>query len=159
MTVYQKVIKLLVKSDNNVWTYLQDLAGGKDAVNNWDKKMGYKMQSARTGGNSANAIDMCKFFNDVIRNNFKGAETIFKITSSCGTDSGRGRKCMPKEVFMGGKTGTFAREDKSVDVNHDCCWVRNGDKFYSISVLTDQLGSSGNNVIAQMFRGLYNEYA
>ena len=156
---YQKVIKLLVKSDNNVWTYLQDLAGGKDAVNNWDKKMGYKMQSARTGGNSANAIDMCKFFNDVIRNNFKGAETIFKITSSCGTDSGRGRKCMPKEVFMGGKTGTFARKDKSVDVNHDCCWVRNGDKFYSISVLTDQLGSSGNNVIAQMFRGLYNEYA
>jgi len=148
---YQKVIKLLVKSDNEVWTYLQDLAGGKDAVNSWDKKMGYKMQSARTGGNSANALDMCKFFNDVVRNNFKGAETIFKLTSSCGTDSGRGRKCMPKEVFMGGKTGTYESS------NHDCCWIRNGDKFYSISVLTE-LGATGSNVIAQMFRGLYNEY-
>ena len=149
---YQKVIKLLVKSDNEVWTYLQDLAGGKDAVNNWDKKMGYSMKSARTGGNNANAVDMCKFFNDVVRNNFKGAETIFKLTSSCGTDSGRGRKCMPKEVFMGGKTGTYESS------NHDCCWIRNGDKFYSICVLTE-LGSNGSNAIAQMFRGLYDEYA
>lgn len=149
---YQKVIKLLVKSDNEVWTYLQDLAGGKDAVNNWDKKMGYNMQSARTGGNTANALDMCKFFNDVVRNNFKGAENIFKITSSCATDSGRGRKCMPTNVFMGGKTGTYQ------SFNHDCCWINNGDKFYSISVLTE-LGSNGSNVIAQMFRGLYDEYA
>jgi hypothetical protein len=148
----QKVIKLLVKSDNEVWTSIQDLAGGKDAVNSWDKKMGYTMQSARTGGNTANAVDMCKFFNDVVRNNFKGAENIFKITSSCSTDSGRGRKCMPKEVFMGGKTGTYESS------NHDCCWIRNGDRFYSISVLTE-LGSNGSNVIAQMFRGLYDEYA
>ena len=59
---------------------------------------------------------------------------------------------MPKEVFMGGKTGTYEAS------NHDCCWIRNGDKFYSISVLTE-LGSNGSNVIAQMFRGLYDEYA
>jgi len=148
---YEKVIKLLVKSDNEVWTYLQDLAGGKDAVNSWSKKMGYTMQPARNGGNNANAIDMCKFFNDVCRNNFKGAENIFKISSSCQTSSGRSKKCIPKDVFMGGKTGTYE------DSNNDCCWLQKGDKFYSICVLT-QLGSNGSNVIAQIFRGLYNDY-
>ena len=148
---YQKVIKLLVKSDNEVWTYLQDLAGGADAVNSWSKKMGYTMQPARGGGNNANAIDMCKFFNDVCRNNFKGAENIFKISSSCQTSAGRSKKCMPKDVFMGGKTGTYE------DSNNDCCWLQKDDKFYSICVLT-QLGGNGSNVIAQIFRGLYNEY-
>ena len=148
---YEKVIKLLVKSDNEVWTYLQDLAGGKDAVNNWSKKMGYTMQPARGGGNNSNAIDMCKFFNDVCRNNFKGAENIFKISSSCQTSAGRSKKCMPKDVFMGGKTGTYQ------DSNNDCCWLQKGDKFYSICVLT-QLGGNGSNVIAQIFRGLYNDY-
>lgn len=148
---YQKVIKLLVLSDNNVWNDVQALAGGGDSVNNWASRMGYTMKPARGGGNNANAVDMCRFWNDVCRNNFKGAENIFKITSSCRTDSNRGRKCMPKNVYMGGKTGTY---DKS---NHDTCWIKDGDNFYSISVLTE-LGGNGSEVIAQMFRGLYNEY-
>lgn len=148
---YEKVIKLLVKSDNNVWSYIQELAGGKDAVNGWARKMGYGFSPARNGGNSSNAIDMCKFWSDVCHNRFEGAENIFRITSSCQTDASRGRKCMPPTVYMGGKTGTYA------DSNHDTCWIQKGDKFYSISVFT-KLGGSGSDVIAQMFRGLYNEY-
>ena len=148
---YQKVIKLLVKSDNNVWTYLQDLAGGRDAVNAWAGKMGYGFKPARNGGNSSNAVDMCKFWSDVCHNRFKGAENIFRISSSCQTSSSRSKKCMPSNVYLGGKTGTYA------DTNHDTCWVQVGDKFYSISVFT-KLGGSGSEVIAQMFRGLYNEY-
>lgn len=148
---YQKVIKLLVLSDNNVWNDVQTLAGGSESVNNWSKKMGYTMKPARNGGNNCNAIDMCRFWNDVCRNNFKGAENIFKITSSCRTDSSRGRKCMPSNVYMGGKTGTYNNS------NHDTCWIKNGDKFYSITVLTE-LGNAGSEVIAQTFRGLYNEY-
>lgn len=148
---YQKVIKLLVKSDNNVWDDVQSLAGGRDAVNAWASKMGYEFKPARNGGNSSNAVDMCKFWSDVCHNRFKGAENIFRITSSCQTDASRGRKCMPSNVYMGGKTGTYN------DANHDTCWIQNGDKFYSISVFT-KLGGAGSEVIAAMFRGLYNEY-
>lgn len=148
---YQNVIKLLVKSDNNTWDSVQELAGGKDAVNEWSEKMGFKMKPARRGGNNASAKDMARFWNDVCRNNFKGAEDIFKISSSCQTSSSRSKKCMPKDVYLGGKTGTYEKS------NHDCCWIQTGDKFYSICVLTE-LGSNGSDVIAQMYRGLYEEY-
>lgn len=148
---YEAVIKLLVKSDNNVWTGIQNLAGGTNAVNQWAEKMGYKMKPARNGGNSSNAIDMCKFWNDVCRNNFKGADNIFRLSSSCQTSSSRSKKCMPPDVFLGGKTGTYEK------ANHDCCYIQIKDKFYSICVLTE-LGSNGSDVIAQMFRGLYEEY-
>lgn len=149
---YEKVIKLLVKSDNDVWTPLQNLAGGGQRVNDWARKMGYTMQSARSMGNNANALDMCRFWKDVCRNNFKGAEAIFKISSSCQTSGSRSRKCMPTNVYIGSKTGTYLKS------NHDSGWVQKGDSFYAISVLTE-LGSGGSDTIAQMWRGLFNEYA
>lgn len=148
---YQMAIKLLVKSDNEVWTPVQNLAGGVEAVNSWAEKMGYKMKPARNGGNNCNALDMCKLFSDVCRNRFKGAENIFKMSSACQTHSSRSLKYMPTDVYIGGKTGTYNVS------NHDCCFIQKGDKFYAISVLTE-LGSAGSDVIACMFRGLYDEY-
>jgi hypothetical protein len=147
---YEKLIKLLVKSDNEVWTPLQNLAGGGNAVNAWAKKMGYNMQPARGMGNNANAVDMCKFWSDVCSNKFSGAEVIFRVTSSCQTSGARSRKYLPSSVFLGSKTGTYESS------NHDTGWLKVGNEFYSISVLTE-LGSSGSDVIACMFRGLYDE--
>jgi hypothetical protein len=149
---YEKVIKLLVQSDNNVWTAVQNIAGGDDGVNSWASYMGYKMKPARKGGNQSNAIDMCKFWADVCYNRFAGADNIFRITSSCQTSASRSKKLMPTNVLIGGKTGSWE------SYNHDTCWIQNGNRFYSISVLTT-LGSAGSDAIAQMFRGLYEEYA
>ena len=148
---YEKIIKLLVKSDNDVWTPLQNLAGGGQKVNDWAKSMGYKNQPARSLGNNANAIDMCKLWRDVCRNNFKGAEVIFRISSSCQTSASRSRKYMPSSVYMGSKTGTYLKS------NHDCGWVQKGTNFYAIAVFTE-LGSAGSDYIANMWRGLFNEY-
>jgi hypothetical protein len=148
---YEKIIKLLVKSDNEVWTPLQNLAGGGQKVNDWAKRMGYRNQPARSMGNNANAIDMCKLWRDVCRNNFNGAEVIFRISSSCQTSASKSRKYMPSSVFMGSKTGTYLKS------NHDCGWVQNKENFYAISVLTE-LGSDGSDYIANMWRGLFNEY-
>ena len=150
-TDYDYLIKLLVKSNNDVWTPLQNKAGGADAVNAWAAKRGYGMQPARTKGNNANAIGMCEFYKDVCKNEFKGAEVIFKVSNSCQTSASRSRKYMPSNVFMGGKTGTYQSS------NHDCCWISKDGKLYSICVLTE-LGGAGSEAIAQMFRGLYNEY-
>ena len=148
---YEKMIKLLVKSDNEVWTPIQNLAGGAQKVNDWAKSMGYNNQPARTLGNNANAIDMCKLWRDVCLDNFKGAEVIFRISSSCQTSASRSRKYMPSSVYMGSKTGTYLKS------NHDCGWVQVGDNFYAIAVLTE-LGSAGSDYIANMWRGLFNEY-
>ena len=148
---YEKIIKLLVKSDNEVWTPLQNLAGGGQKVNDWAKSMGYINQPARSMGNNANAIDMCKLWRDVCRNNFNGAEVIFRISSSCQTSASKSRKYMPSSVFMGSKTGTYLKS------NHDCGWVQNKENLYAISVLTE-LGSDGSDYIANMWRGIFNEY-
>lgn len=150
-TDYSKFIQLLVKSNNDVWTPIQNLAGGGSSVNAWAKSMGYKMQPARSMGNNANAVDMCKFWTDVCKDNFQGAEVIYRITSSCQTSGARSRKYMPTTIYIGGKTGTY------MSSNHDSCWIEKDGKFYAITVLTE-LGSSGTEAIAQMFRGLYNEY-
>ena len=148
---YSKFIQLLVKSNNDVWTPIQNLAGGGADVNAWAKSMGYNMQPARSLGNNANAIGMCKFWRDVCKDNFEGAEVIYRITASCQTSGARSRKYMPNTIFIGGKTGTYQSS------NHDSCWIEKDGKFYAITVLTE-LGSSGTEAIAQMFRGLYNEY-
>lgn len=148
---YGKVIKLLVNSDNTVWDDVGKLAGGDNAVNDWASAMGYKMKPGRRAGNQSNALDMCKFWSDVCQGKFPGADTIFRITSACNTGKSRSLKCMPSDVYMGGKTGSYK------NVNHDTCWIQRGNNFYSISVLTE-LGSAGSSVIAHMFRGLYDEY-
>ncbi len=148
---YEKVIKLLTKSDNTVWNDIQKLAGGPKGVNDWAESMGYRMKPARNAGNQSNAIDMCKFWSDAYNNKFKGADSILRISSSCKTSGSRSLKLMPSNVYIGGKTGTYN------EYNHDSCWIQDGGKFFSITVLTE-LGSSGSEAIAQMFRGLYDEY-
>ena len=148
---YSKVIQLIVKSNNDVWTPIQNIAGGKDAVNNWAKKMGYSMQPARNGGNNASALGMSKFWRDVCNNNFEGAEVIYRTSASCQTSAAKSRKYMPTSVYIGGKTGTYNTS------NHDSCWIQYQDKLYSITVLTE-LGASGSDVIACMFRGLFDQY-
>lgn len=148
---YENLIKLLVKSDNDAWTPIQNIAGGADSVNKWAKSMGYSMEPARGKGNQSNAIDMCKFWADVCNNKFEGADVIFRITNSCQTGASKSRKYMPTNVFIGGKTGTYESS------NHDCAWIESSGRFFSINVLTN-LGSSGAEVIANMFRGLYDEY-
>lgn len=148
---YGKMIRLLVLSDNTVWDAVGALAGGDAGVNQWAASMGYAMKPARRGGNQSNAIDMCRFWADVCRGRFPGADTIFRITNSCQTGRSRSLRCMPSDVLMGGKTGTYAAG------NHDTCWVQRGDRFFAITVLTE-LGGAGGEAIAHTFRGLYEEY-
>lgn len=148
---YSDIIRLLVVSDNNVWARVQSLCGNKGTVNKWAKGMDYRMLPEMGGGNLVNAIDMAKFWRDVLRNEFIGAEAIYKITSSCATSALRSRACMPSDVWIGGKTGTYGVSC------HDCCFIQDGDKFYSICVLTE-LGEKGNVAIRHIFRGLWNEY-
>lgn len=149
------LIKLLVKSDNNVWDKISELGGGTSGVNEWSKALGFKMTPARRGGNNCNAHDLALFWNLICKNQIPGSEKIFKITSACDTSKSRSRLYMPKDVFIGGKTGSYMKS------NHDSCWLKNSKGFFSITVLTELgsgPGSKGSNIIANLFRGLYNQY-
>lgn len=146
-----KAIKLLVKSDNNVWDALVKLAGGDDAVNKFSDKMNYNMKPARRKGNSVSAKGMSLFWNDVLRNNFKGAESIFKITSSCQTSGSRSRKYLPTSSYVGGKTGSWNNQ-----YMHDSAYISNGNKWYSITVLTD--GNYTSDTVGLIFGGLFKQY-
>ena len=148
---YSKLIQLLVKSDNNVWTPIQNIAGGSKSVNDWAKERGYGMQPARGEGNNASALGMSKFWRDVCRGNFNGSEVIYRITSSCQTSASKSRKYLPTSVYVGSKTGTYNAS------NHDSGFIQYENKLYGITVLTE-LGASGSDVIACMFRGLFDEY-
>lgn len=148
---YGKMIRLLVLSDNALWDAVGALAGGDAGVNQWAASMGYKMKPARRAGNQSNAIEMCRFWSDVCHGRFPGADVIFRITNSCQTGGGRSLRCMPSDVLIGGKTGTYEAD------NHDTCWIQRGDRFFSITVLTE-LGGAGGDAIAHTFRGLYEEY-
>lgn len=146
-----KNIQLLVKSNNSVWDAVQDMGGGSASVNDFSKIFNLGMIPARKSGeNKISALGMVKFWNDMCRNKFSGAESIFKITSSCQTSKSRSRKCIPKDCFIGGKTGTYKQ------YNHDTAWIQKGDKFYAIAVLTS--GNNGSSSVATMFGGLFSEY-
>jgi hypothetical protein len=145
------LIKLLVVSDNDVWSAIQDLAGGGEAVLGWAKSMGFTMKPSRRGGNSCNAHDLALYWNLICKNQIPGSEKIFKLTSACHSSRKRSRLYMPKDVFIGGKTGSYKNS------NHDSCWLKNSKGFFSITVLTE-LGDRGSEIIANLFRGLYNQY-
>jgi hypothetical protein len=147
-----KAIRLIVVSDNSTWNDLTKLAGGDEAVNNFSNKLGLNnMKPAKNKGNLINPIGMCLYWNYVLRNKFAGAESVFKITSSCQTHASRSRKYLPKTSFVGGKTGTWDGR-----YTHDSAWFNIGNRWYAISVFSD--GSDSSETIALLFGGLFKQY-
>lgn len=147
-----KAIRLLVISDNNMWNALTQLAGGDDAVNDFSNRLGLNgMKPAKNKGNLINPVGMCLFWKDVLQNRFAGAESVFKITSSCQTHGSRSRKYLPTTSFVGGKTGTWDGR-----YTHDSAWFNVGNNWYSISVFSD--GSDSSETIALIFGGLFKKY-
>ena len=150
-SLWKALIRLLVDSENNpAWDEMQAAAGGKDGINAFTKMMGYKkMRAARYDGNAVNAIEMSQFYFDVLNGKFTGSEVVFKVASACNTANDRSFKYYTKDIYAGGKTGTYE------SANHDTRFLRVNGKWYSIVVLTT-LGNSEN--VAVMHGGLLREF-
>lgn len=151
----QKMMKLLIESDNSVWNDIQSLAGGPTKVNEWAESMGYNMKPSRNI-NQINAVGMCKFWSDTYNNKYEGSNTILKITNSVQTSSNKSLPYLPQDVFVGGKTGTFFQESSKIFYNHDSVWIKGNNGVFSITILSD--GSISFDDLGQMFGGLYYEY-
>lgn len=146
-----KAIRLLTVSDNDVWTALGNLAGGDSAVDSFSQKLGLANMLPSRKNNKINPVGMCLFWNNTLRNNYKGAESVFKISSSCQTHSSRSRKYLPSTSYVGGKTGTWNNQ-----YTHDSAFFNVGDNWYAITVLSD--GSDSSETIAVLFGGLFKQY-
>jgi hypothetical protein len=148
-TTWQEVFRLIVKSDNTVWTPLQELAGGADAVDEFTRAMGYSSTEGSRHGNQLNARELAEFLSDIHNQRFPGAEGLLKVMTACRTGASKSQKYLPESIFLGGKTGTW------MQWSHDMRFLEIDGKRYGVVVLTEA-GSS--ELVAIMFGGLVREH-
>lgn len=152
---YQAVFKLLVNSDNGVWSDVQRWAGGAGAVKAFSDKItsadgSPDMRPARNDGNSVNSLGLLAFEKAVANHEFAGADALDKVMHAVNTGEDKGRKYMPKDMVLAGKTGTYG------DANHDMRYFKGPDgDLYGISVLTK---TGRSEPVAAMVGGLYRDF-
>ncbi len=146
---WRLAFRLLVESDNSVWSTLENLAGGKSAVDAFTKAMGYEKTQGSRSGNQLNARELGDFLVDVHQQRFAGAEGLLKVMSACATGAAKAVKYVPSSVLLGGKTGTWN------EYQHDMRFVETGGKRTAIVVLTRR---GKDEDVAVTFGGLLREY-
>jgi beta-lactamase class A len=143
-------IRLITRSDNSVWTPLEDKAGGANGVQAFVDEMGYENTIGyRRSGNQINALELSDFLYDVHHQRFAGAEGLYKLMSACRTGSTRARKYLPSQVVMGGKTGSWKQWA------HDMRFLEIDGRRYAVIVLSE---AGDSEKVAVMFGGLVREY-
>lgn len=115
----QLMADMLVVSSNTAWTNLQKQVGGGDAdkgrerIHAFTQKMGYPTTRAFQGywgnlhGNELVPDEAIETLYDIYTNQFPGAEWVWKLMHTCRTGASRGRKYIPSNIYVGGKTGTY----------------------------------------------------
>lgn len=115
-----ELAKMIVVSDNRSWAYLQKQIGagssdsGKRYIHEFTQDSGYKKTVAFRGwlgslhGNEITAHETNQFIQDTFDQRYPGASTLWKVMYSTRTGKIRGRKYLPRRIYVGGKTGTYA---------------------------------------------------
>lgn len=130
---------MLVISDNNAWKAIQRLAGngnddrGREANWRFTQRMGYELTRGFQGnwngmhGNELNSEEIAEFLRDTYRGNYPGAEYLWKVLFTVRTGDSRGKKYLPKSLYVGGKTGSYS--GKSIDPQTGSSTGANGKPF------------------------------
>jgi len=116
----QKMADMLVVSSNSAWTSLQKEIGsgssnkGRERIHSFTQRMGYEKTRGFQGywgdvhGNELTPDESVETLYDIYQNNFEGAETLWKIMYTCRTGTSKGRKYLPDDLYVGGKTGSYS---------------------------------------------------
>ncbi len=172
----QLMADMLVVSSNTAWTNLQKQIGdgsadkGRERIYNFTQRMGYEKTMGFQGywgdvhGNELTASELGEFMHDLYKGNFPGAETEWKIMHACRTGASRGRKYLPKSLYVGGKTGTYrgSTEDAetgrstTVNVKNHVLTFHSEGRQYALAVLAND---GSDESAALLAGGLYREYA
>lgn len=172
----QSMADMLVVSSNSAWTSLQRDIGdgsadkGRELNYAFTQKMGYPETRGYQGywgnihGNELVPDEAVEMLFDTYTNGFAGAEYLWKIMYTCRTGASRGRKYIPQNIFVGGKTGTYdgptehpyTGENYNVRIrNHILTFNING-KQYGVAIFAN---TGADEDVALIAGGLIREYA
>jgi hypothetical protein len=179
----QVMSNMIVVSSNTAWLEIQQEAGdgnadrGREANYNFTQRMGYANTRGFQGswnkmhGNELNASELAQYMFDIYHGNFHGAETQWKLMHTGRTGATRAKKYLPKELYVGGKTGTYDGpsinpetggttgdngKPYSVRVRNQVVVFNSGGHEYAIAILAD---TGSDETAALLAGGLLREHA
>ncbi len=175
------LVRMIVVSSNSAWKKLQRQTGddgtddsGRAAVDAFVRSMGYtntmgfqgwwqKKDGTRIHGNELNSMELSKFLFDTYNRRYPGSEVLWEIMQATVTGRRRINKYAPKNVFIGGKTGTYDGPNSSpATVNHNYIRACNhvatlkiGNDIYGLSILSN---TGREEDVAALSGGLMRKY-
>jgi len=172
----QLMADMLVVSSNTAWTNLQTQLGDGDANKgrernaDFTKRMGYPLTRGYQGylgslhGNELVPDEAAETLYDIYTGGFPGAEILWKLMHTCRTGASRGRKYIPQNIYVGGKTGTYdgATENPetgkqyNVKIRNHLMVFNIGGRQYGLAILAN---SGSDESAALLAGGLIREYA
>jgi hypothetical protein len=169
----QLMADMIVVSSNSAWTSLQRQIGGGDAdrgragTHAFTQRMGYADTFGFQGtwgsvhGNELTPADLVEYMHDTYKGEYPGAEILWKVMHTGRTGTNRGKKYIPRELYVGGKTGTYDGPTQIDGVatnvrvrNHLLVMNVNGSE-YAIAILNNTGVDEYTSVLAG---GLLREY-
>ncbi len=176
-----QLIKMIVVSDNPAWISLQKQTGsdgtnnaGRRAVQDFVKRAGYKTTQgfqgwmvARDGkrvhGNELNSLELAKFMHDTYKRNYKGADVVWKIMQATRTGKSKAKRYIPKDIYVGGKTGTYSGPNearatvklKTIKARNHVVSLMTPNGHFGIAILSN---TGSNEDVAVLAGGLMREY-
>ncbi len=175
------MVRMIVVSSNSAWKELQRQTGndgthdsGRAAVHAFVQSMGYantrgfqgwwkQKDGTRIHGNELNSLELAKFVYDTYNGLYEGAEVLWHIMQATATGRQRINKYAPRDVFIGGKTGTYDGPNvspetvklKNIRARNQVVNLKIGNDVYGLAILTNT-GSS--EAVAVLAGGLMREY-
>ncbi len=181
-TITKKMANMLVVSSNSAWKQLQTWIGdgsahkGRQRIHEFTQSMGYQLTRGFSGwlgnlhGNELTATELTDFLHDTYMGKYLGAETLWKLMHTCRTGYSKALKYLPRDLYVGGKTGTYTGatfdpktgSDKNPDGTPYKVSVRNhvivfhiDGRQYGLAVLAN---NGSNESVALLAGGLFDEY-
>jgi hypothetical protein len=171
----QLMADMLVVSSNSAWTNLQAQIGdgssdkGRERIQDFTQRMGYPKTRGFQGywgsvhGNELVPEEAVETLYDIYTGAFPGAELQWKLMHASRTGATRGRKYIPANVYVAGKTGTYDGPTENPETgatynvavrNHLLVFNVDG-REYALAVLAN---SGSDESAALLAGGLIREY-
>ncbi len=124
----------------------------------WRQKDG-----TRIHGNELNSLELIKLVYDTYKGLYGGAEVLWHIMQATATGRGRINKYAPRDVFIGGKTGTYDGPNvspetvklKNIRARNHVVNLKIGNSVYGLSILSN---TGRSEDVAVLGGGLMREY-
>lgn len=167
--------QMIADSNNDARDSIHLAVGGgsntraRQEIHKFTQRMGYARTRAFRGymgslhGNELTALETANFLFDTYQGRYPGAEYLWKILYTCRTGAGRARTYLPSDMYVGGKTGSYAGStvdpetgrSTKVDVVHHTIVFNRGGRQYGLAIFANTGKTESTALLAG---GLFREY-